>query len=237
VAYKLTLILSGRTLSRHEFKDDQERVRIGRSPDCEVTIDNLGISRLHCEIVQKPGYIRLDDLGSGNGTFVNGNRVDRYNLNHGDVISLGKFTLRFEADDQPNPLEESDAQMPVQAEGAMTLAMDAATLAKRHKAQSSRNRGYFALPDGRNVILDKSLYTIGADENADIELTGWFAPRVGAVVIRDEKGFRIVDVSPGGRVLVVNGRNKRDAWLSDNDEITVRKLTFRFHLGIPVGAR
>ena len=184
MAYKLTLILSGRTLSRHEFKDDQERVRIGRSPDCEVTIDNLGISRLHCEIVQKPGYFRLDDLGSGNGTFVNGNRVDRYNLNHGDVISLGKFTLRFEADDHPNPMEESDAQMPIEAEGAMTLAMDAATLAKRHKQQSSRNRGYFALPDGRNVILDKGVkvpagYQIGVDPALDRER---FAGRKGCVV-------------------------------------------------------
>jgi pSer/pThr/pTyr-binding forkhead associated (FHA) protein len=236
VSYKLTLILSGRTLARHEFPDDQERVRVGRSPDCEVTIDNLGVSRLHCEIVQKPGFFRLQDQESGNGTFVNGNRITTYNLNHGDVVSLGKFTLRFEAEHQPDNLEDSDIQAVVEAnEGSMTLAMDAATLAKRHKQQATRNRGYFALADGRNMILDKALYSIGADVDADLELRGWFAPRMAAMVIRDEKGFRIVDVSPNGRSVKVNGRQKRDAWLNDNDAVSVRKIQMRFHRGVPVG--
>ncbi|MGE0710965.1 MAG: FHA domain-containing protein [Planctomycetota bacterium] len=235
MAYKLTLILSGRTLARHEFADDAERVRIGRSPECEVTIDNLGVSRTHCEIVQKPGYFRLKDMESGNGTFVNGARVTTYNLNHGDVISLGKFTLRFEAEDQPDPLAESDAAMPIVEEGSMTLAMDAESLAKKHRQQATKNRGYFVLPDGRNLILDKELYSIGADADADLEVKGWFAPRVAAIVIRGEQGFRLYDVSPNGRTVAVNGRLRRDAWLNDNDEVRIRKLVMRFHRGVPVG--
>jgi len=235
VAYKLTVILSGRTLSRHEFGDSQDRVKMGRSPDCEVVIDNLGVSRVHCEIVQKPGYFQLRDLQSGNGTFVNGARVDQYNLNQGDVISLGKFTIRFEAEDLPDPSEESGDHMPILAEGAMTLAMDAASLAKKHKQQATKNRGYFALATGREVVLDKSLFSLGKDSEADLELKGFFCPRVVALVVREESGFRLVDVTNGGRALKVNGRFKRDSWLKEGDQLEIRGVKMVFHRGVPVG--
>lgn len=235
MAYKLTVILSGRTLSRHEFGDSQDRVKMGRSPDCEVVIDNLGVSRVHCEIVQKPGYFQLRDLQSGNGTFVNGARVDQYNLNQGDVISLGKFTIRFEAEDLPDPSEESGDHMPILAEGAMTLAMDAASLAKKHKQQATKNRGYFALATGREVVLDKSLFSLGKDSEADLELKGFFCPRVVALVVREESGFRLVDVTNGGRALKVNGRFKRDSWLKEGDQLEIRGVKMVFHRGVPVG--
>src|SRR5438046_5191695 len=90
---KLTLTLSGRTLERFEL--DKDSVKIGRNEDCDVTIDNLGVSRYHAEIVQKDGFYVLRDLKSNNGTFVNGRRVDNYNLNDGDEISIGKFTIAF----------------------------------------------------------------------------------------------------------------------------------------------
>ena len=93
---KLTLTLSGRTLERFEFPDSVERIRMGRSEDCEITIDNLGVSRYHAEVLRKEGglYV-LRDLRSNNGTFVNGRRVDAHNLNAGDEISIGKFTISF----------------------------------------------------------------------------------------------------------------------------------------------
>ncbi|MBL4846747.1 MAG: FHA domain-containing protein [Planctomycetes bacterium] len=235
MAYKLTVVLSGRTLSRHELSDDDERVRMGRSPDCEVTIDNLGVSRVHCEIVQKPGYFQLRDLQSGNGTFVNGERVESYNLNQGDVISLGKFTIRFEAEDLPDPSEESGDHMPLMVEGSMTLAMDAATLAKKHKQQATKNRGYFALSTGSEIVLDKAVFSVGKDSEADLELKGFFCPRVVAIVIREESGFRLLDVTNGGRSLKVNGRFKRDSWLKEGDELEVRGTTMVFHRGVPVG--
>lgn len=235
MAYKLTVVLSGRTLSRHELSDKDERVRIGRSPDCEVVIDNLGVSRVHCEIVQKPGYFQLRDLGSGNGTFVNGDRVENYNLNQGDIVSLGKFTIKFEAEELPDPREESGDHMPVLAEGSMTLAMDAASLAKKHKQQATKNRGYFALATGREVVLDKSVFSIGKDSEADLELKGFFCPRVVAVVIREETGFRLLDVTNGGHSLKINGRFRRDSWLKEGDDLEVRGAKMVFHRGVPVG--
>lgn len=234
MATKLTLILSGRTLQRHEFKEF-DRIRIGRNEDCEVTIDNLGISRYHCEILKRPGFIQLRDLGSGNGTFVNGNKVDGHHLNTGDLISLGKFTIKYENDDSPEIEEEpGPSSVPSSRDGAMTLAMDAASLAKKHRAAMSRNRGYVTV-DGRDYVLDKSLFTFGKESDADVQLTGWFCPRVAAILIRDDTGFRLVDVSPKGKSVWVNGIHKRDTWLNDNDMVVIRGKKITFHRGLPVG--
>lgn len=230
---KLTLILSGRTLARHEFKE-YDRIRVGRNDDCEVPIDNLGVSRYHCEIVKKVGFVQLRDLESGNGTFVNGNRITNYNLNSGDLISLGKFTLRYEDDEEPQIGDDSLDRLPESREGVMTLQMDAASLAKKHRQQMSRNRGYLKI-GRRDLILEKSLYTLGRESDADVQLNSWFCPRVVAILIRDETGFRLVDVSPKGKSVSVNGIFKRDTWLNDNDNVVVKGTKMTFHRGLPVG--
>jgi len=235
VTIKLTLILSGRTLQRHEFQDDMPRVRVGRSPECEVTIDNLGVSRVHCEVLQKAGVFQLRDMKSGNGTFVNGGKITGvHNLNSGDMISLGKFTLRFEADANGSPAEDpSDESGP--REGLMTLQMDPSSLAKKHRQQMSRSTGYVSLTGGRDVVIEKSLFTFGKGSECDVQLSGWFCPRVCAILIKDESGFRLVDVSPRGDEVTVNGIHKRDTWLNAEDRVEIRKTRMQFHRGLPVG--
>lgn len=71
-------------------------VTLGRSPGCDVTIDDPSVSRKHAEIRSQDGGWTIDDLGSTNGTFVNGNRVDNASLRTGDRIALGQSELRFE---------------------------------------------------------------------------------------------------------------------------------------------
>ena len=74
---------------------------IGRSATAEVTLNDLRISRLHARISQREeGYI-IEDLGSSNGVFVNGERVtSAYRLHHGDQIGLGPhIRFRFELAD------------------------------------------------------------------------------------------------------------------------------------------
>jgi pSer/pThr/pTyr-binding forkhead associated (FHA) protein len=72
-------------------------VTIGRLPDCTITLNDPNISRRHAEV--HPGEaIVVVDLGSTNGTKVNGLRISgRQVLADGDIISLGGTHLRFEA--------------------------------------------------------------------------------------------------------------------------------------------
>src|SRR5262245_47317896 len=103
--FQLTVFLRDRMLGRSSFEDDE--VRIGRSPDNEVQIDNLALSRYHASIEAVDGGIHVvKDFGSQNGTFVNGDRVaGRRALNDGDTIALGKFTLVFNSDKKPSDVE------------------------------------------------------------------------------------------------------------------------------------
>jgi ABC-type multidrug transport system ATPase subunit/pSer/pThr/pTyr-binding forkhead associated (FHA) protein len=78
-------------------------ITIGRSAGCDIVLDDLLVSRRHAEVrqVERAGEVggatyQLVDLGSTNGTYHNGRRVDRAVLQPGDLISVGHFELRFD---------------------------------------------------------------------------------------------------------------------------------------------
>lgn len=70
---------------------------IGRHDDCLIRIRSAQVSRRHCEIFEDGGRLMLRDLGSSNGTFVNGKRVlGQQALKSGDVLTIGGVTLRVD---------------------------------------------------------------------------------------------------------------------------------------------
>ena len=90
---ELVLLMKGREVSRVPIT--KTRTVIGRSPDAEVHIDNAGVSRHHALIESHGDDFVLVDTGSENGVFVNGRPVDRFRLNHGDRVQIGKFEVCF----------------------------------------------------------------------------------------------------------------------------------------------
>jgi DNA-binding winged helix-turn-helix (wHTH) protein len=69
---------------------------LGRDPDADVFIDNTAVSRRHARISIAAGRVQLEDLGSHNGTFVNGRKIDGLvEIADGDVITLGPVTMTF----------------------------------------------------------------------------------------------------------------------------------------------
>ena len=72
------------------------RFKIGRAPDCHLVLDAVDVSRYHAEIRHTEAEDHdIADLGSGNGTFVNGSRVDEASLRIGDEVQVGTFKLVF----------------------------------------------------------------------------------------------------------------------------------------------
>ena len=79
-------VLNGTSMGQ-SFKLEAKELVIGRSSEADIQITDEGISRRHAKVVQKPdGTIQLVDLGSTNGTFFNGNRVDVHVLRDGDTV-------------------------------------------------------------------------------------------------------------------------------------------------------
>ena len=66
---------------------------IGRSPGAEFIVEAALVSRLHCQLTATADSLHVKDLGSTNGTFVNGKRVKTTELNEGDLLSVGRLEL------------------------------------------------------------------------------------------------------------------------------------------------
>src|SRR5262245_44266844 len=77
------------------FVPTGERTRIGRSPECEIFLDDVTVSRNHAVLVESGGRFSVEDEGSLNGTFVNRRRIDSVELANGDELQIGKYRLTF----------------------------------------------------------------------------------------------------------------------------------------------
>lgn len=82
------------------FLLDRDRISVGRHPDCEIFLHDVTVSRRHTEIRRDGRMFFIRDLGSLNGTYVNGERVDERALEGGDEVQIGRFKLLFLGSDE-----------------------------------------------------------------------------------------------------------------------------------------
>ena len=82
---------------------------IGRRQESDLCIPLMVVSRRHCELNLEKGRLKIRDLGSSNGTYVNGQRVDQAEVNPGDKIRIGPVTFAVQIDNQPAELSTPDS--------------------------------------------------------------------------------------------------------------------------------
>jgi ribosomal protein L40E len=89
------VVRSGGGRSGETFPLEGQRVTVGRSPDCEIFLDDVTVSRKHAALTRDGEGFSIQDEGSLNGTFVNKKRVEGAQLEDGDEIQIGKYRLTF----------------------------------------------------------------------------------------------------------------------------------------------
>lgn len=136
---KVIVIFGGQTQSEHEVGEVE--LVVGREPECQICIDNLGISRKHCAFSAKGEAFVVRDMGSANGTYVNGRKITEHYLNDGDEIIIGKYTLRFANTEQQSKAVERDTSVP---DTLNTYVMDGSKI----KEQLAKMRGDGAPAEG-----------------------------------------------------------------------------------------
>jgi pSer/pThr/pTyr-binding forkhead associated (FHA) protein len=134
------LILSMDGLVLKEIPLSKERTTIGRKAHNDIQIDNLAVSGEHAVIVTILNDSFMEDLGSTNGTLVNGNPVKKHFLQNNDVIELGKYKLKFiqEAGAQPAAAAADFEKTMVLRPSAMKAAAEQAKAAGMAGAQAAQ---------------------------------------------------------------------------------------------------
>ena len=90
------VVRSGGGRAGEHFLPQSDRTTIGRSPDCDIFLDDVTVSRKHAELVRRDDAFYIEDLGSLNGTFLNRRRIEEPGkLENGDELQIGKYRLSF----------------------------------------------------------------------------------------------------------------------------------------------
>ncbi len=89
------VVRSGGGRAGESFEAIGDHALIGRSPECDVFLDDVTVSRRHAELTREGSVFTIRDLGSLNGTFVNKRRIESSALEDDDEVQIGKYRMTF----------------------------------------------------------------------------------------------------------------------------------------------
>jgi pSer/pThr/pTyr-binding forkhead associated (FHA) protein len=115
---------------RKSFSITRDVTVIGRREDCDFRIPLGDISRKHCRLIKEDSVLKIEDLGSSNGTYINGKRIHEAELQAGDTVQIGPVVFVAQLDGEPADEElhpyhpdeaktkahEEEAEIPLEAD-------------------------------------------------------------------------------------------------------------------------
>lgn len=243
---KLVLSLNG--VTQGEYQLDKERITIGRKPDNDIPIDNLAVSGKHALIITILDDSFLEDLGSTNGSYVNGKLVKKHALKNGDVVAIGKHELKYvnehaTADD--DEFEKTMIIKPGSASAAVAAAKAAekagAAAAPTPRPQAGGAPGPAISAPGIGMPLGRLTVLNGPIAGKELELTkalvtlGKPGTQV-AVISRRPQGYFLTHIESDGdgkRYPIVNGEpiGPKAYQLKNSDLIELAGIKMEFSTG------
>jgi predicted component of type VI protein secretion system len=131
----------------------KDLIVVGRKEECDLRLDHKSVSKMHCVIVKTDGLLLLRDLGSTNGTRVNGQRVRRAALLPNDQVSIANYKFRvFLGPDRPDAPEHPPDEHTQRIEAGDVAAM--MRKAKAHDDSDDDSAELPAMPLQRNNLPD-----------------------------------------------------------------------------------
>jgi pSer/pThr/pTyr-binding forkhead associated (FHA) protein len=219
------LILGSKDERYQEFVLSKGNISLGRSTVSDIVLDDESISRNHARLVLEPSGFIVHDLGSSNGTFVNGTKVKSKALDPGDVIQLGKVTLHFET-----------GALPIDTDVTSLASADALETAIKWETIpvmiEDHGPSLTVVTSGRtwNVPLDKEAVTIGRQPGNDIVLATPMASRAHARLERRQEQFVLRDLNSRNGTLV-NGVKIAEQPLQGGETIRIGSARLIFKRG------
>ncbi|MDX8393383.1 MAG: FHA domain-containing protein [Mariprofundales bacterium] len=226
-----------------EYILNQEETVIGRKPEHSVHIDSRSISGRHARIIKIGSKDILEDLGSTNGTFINGKKVAKYVLKHGDNVMMGNYILVYvDLDAEPLPESASEDEESDMDKTMILTPAARASLLKGNKPEFGSSNEGGGLPIagvqvltgdmmGKTIDLSASLTSIGKADNCKIRVKGFTVSKQAAAITRRPSGYHLSYIG-GLSKTKLNGTAVGDhpATLKEGDiiEIGDTKMEFFF---------
>lgn len=222
-----TLLVKAPQGGTKEIQISHAPFTIGRKSDNDLCLEDSAVSGRHARIVKVQEVLFLEDLSSTNGTFVNEQKIDRRQLQDADSIRIGTHRLIFR--------EHRPAQVETPAACAIPLTDKTVVVSGQpagERPAGEQKVGLVEILSGKTdqpqYHLTKHVSLIGAQDDAVITLTGWFAPKTAAVISRRGDGYVVSQTESGKRILV-NGRPVQgEHTLKHGDVVEVAGITMRF---------
>ncbi|HWO56989.1 MAG TPA: FHA domain-containing protein [bacterium] len=211
---------------------EKKRISVGRNSDNDIVLDNRGVSRKHAVIEINPNNCVIIDNESLNGTFVNNRRVEEEILNDGDTITIGKYSLVF----RPNVEPETKLS---DLDGTMTLNTrkhrEQVEADRRDREIVARSGGVAVLMGEKNAPTDEirlagGTLTFGKAGFCNVKVAGWFVPDIQATLALENGHYVLSSVGHRNKTRV-NGEPVDKVALKNGDLLQVGRSVFRFVAG------
>lgn len=224
MASKLIITLDGEVVK--EFVINKEAVTIGRKHENDIQLNDLTVSGRHALILEQNGTAVVEDLGSTNGTLLNGSHINKATLQHGNVIQIGHHLFTFMNDEK----EKYEPTMSVRAEHDHTQIVlpewDMGSKAVKVRGQ----------PLGALRKKNDPLGVNGIEMNKRFSTLGYQGRRL-AQITRENNGYTIVGVNGSNNrratdVPLVNGEPLNSAKpykLQEQDVISIAGIEMEFY--------
>lgn len=108
---EVKLVMFRQDGARKDFTIQNKNTVLGRGEECGLRIPLLAVSRKHCEIIKNDSQLKLRDLGSSNGTYVNSKRVTETALKPGDRLVIGPVIFTVQIDGKPIDIKPAKVQV------------------------------------------------------------------------------------------------------------------------------
>ncbi|MBZ0095618.1 MAG: FHA domain-containing protein [Sulfuricella sp.] len=224
---KLVVILNGAMAGNHFI--DKGRITLGRRSGSDIHLDDPGVSKEHA-VIQTVGNDHIfEDLGSTNGSTLNGSRISKHILQNGDVIDIGAYQIKY-TNIKANPEMDYDRTLMIRTVDREIGAVPQSAGREAGSPSTARSslRAGFPLGEvrgikgefaGQKIELERPLKTFGT------------AGEQVAVIMRRPPGYFITHVE-GNKTARVNGQGigSEPHALQDGDVIEVGQEKFEFFL-------
>jgi ABC transport system ATP-binding/permease protein len=204
------LVVSEGVQGPKEFELTQPEIIIGRDPGVDITIPSEAVSRRHAKLTRSGEAYFLEDLGSSNGTYLNGSRlVARQPLMSGDKIRLGKaVTMTYHA---PAALQSAAPAAPRMEAAATKAGVMQTVIGEEPKPEGAATAPpelSVAIAGGssKSYTLTRQVLTIGRVENNDIVVPSQIVSGKHARLERTDGGYRLVMAPEAKNPVLFEGR-------------------------------